>query len=98
MLTDGGTKPAVDNRFIRGLSSGGEALFVPGCSLADRRLLVSANPSHPKDVREEAYGGTKPAVDNWFIRGLSAGREPLYAFCQLTRKNEKCRTDAYLYL
>ena len=29
--TDGGTKPVVDHRFIRGLSPGQKALFVPGC-------------------------------------------------------------------
>ena len=31
METDGGTKPTVDNRFIRGFSAGPRALFVPGC-------------------------------------------------------------------
>ena len=35
-----------------GLSPGRQARFVPGCPLVDRRLFVSANPSHSKDVRE----------------------------------------------
>ena len=39
-------------RLTSGSSAGREALLVPGCSLVDCRLFVSANPSHPKDVRE----------------------------------------------
>ena len=47
-----GTKSAVDNRFIRGLSTRREALFDPGCPLVDRRLVLSANSSHFQDVWE----------------------------------------------
>ena len=46
-----GTKSAVDNQFIRGLSAGPRALFLPGCWPEDRRL-VSVNPCHARNVRE----------------------------------------------
>ena len=37
------------------LSTGQKSLFILGCPLVDRRLCVSANASHPKDVREKVY-------------------------------------------
>ena len=52
MQTDGGTKPAVDNRFKTCSSAVYHSALRPGCPLVDRRLFVSANSSHPKDVRE----------------------------------------------
>ena len=42
----------VHARFIRGLSAGPRALFVPGCWPVYRRLFVSVNPSHARHVRE----------------------------------------------
>ena len=82
-----GTKSPVDDRFIRCLSPRREALFLSGCWPVDRRLFVSVNLFHARHVREEARtseipckpnAGTKPAVDNRLIRGLSAGRRPLF--------------------
>ena len=52
--TDGGTKPAVDPRFIRGLSPGRKALFVPGCRPVERRLFVSVNPFYARHVQESS--------------------------------------------
>ena len=52
MLTDGGTKSAVDQRFISGLSPGRKARFVPGCRKVGRRFYASVNPSHARHVRE----------------------------------------------
>ena len=63
MQTDGGTKPAIDNwfitglsavnpRFIPGLSPGWEALFLPGSWPVFRRLFVSVNPFHARHFRE----------------------------------------------
>ena len=42
--SNAGTKSAVDERFIRGLSAAREALFVSGCRPEDRRLFISVNP------------------------------------------------------
>ena len=47
-----GTKSAVDKRFVSGLSPGRDALFVPRCTLVDRRLFVFVNPFHARHVRE----------------------------------------------
>ena len=44
--------PAVYLRFIRGWSAGRKALFVPGCWPVYRRLFVSVNPFHARNVRE----------------------------------------------
>ena len=51
--TVGGTKPAVDNRLISGLSPGREALFVPGCWPMYRRLFVFVSPFYARHVREK---------------------------------------------
>ena len=60
MQTDGGTKHAVDMRFITGLSSRREALFVPGRRPVERRLFVFVNPFHAGHVQEKP-GQTKGA-------------------------------------
>ena len=41
-----------NHRFIRGLSAGREALFLPGCRPVERRLFVSVNRFHARHVRE----------------------------------------------
>ena len=51
-----GTKSPVDEQFIRGLTAGREAVFVPGCRPVDRRLFVSVNPFHARRVRESVFG------------------------------------------
>ena len=57
--------PAVYPRFIRGLSAGWEALFVPGCRPVERRLFVSINPFHARYVREPTYRGTPQTSCGW---------------------------------
>ena len=52
MLTDGGTKPAVDNRFIRGLSAGREALFVLAADQWNDAFFVFVNPLHARQAPE----------------------------------------------
>ena len=47
------TKSSVDNRFIRGLSAGREALFVR-CRPVERRIFVSVNPFYAI-IREYCY-------------------------------------------
>ena len=80
-----GTKSAVDDRFIRGLSPGREGLFVPGCRPVDRRLFVFVNPFHARHVREKqitcawahqnapetSYQSQTPAIQN--LQGSSFG-------------------------
>ena len=43
----------VPPRFIRGLATGQEAFFVPGCQAVERRLLVFVNSFHARHVREQ---------------------------------------------
>ena len=59
MLTGGGTKPAVDPRFLTSsllvyhrFVTGAEVLVVPGCRPVERRLYVSVNPFHVRHVGE----------------------------------------------
>ena len=51
---DGGTKPAVDNRFITGLSPERKALFLPGFRTVEQCLFVPVNP-YAGHVREKVY-------------------------------------------
>ena len=81
-----GTKSAVDDRFIRGLSPGREALFVPGCRPVYRRLFVFVNPFHARHVREKpghTTGGSGRGVRR--VGGAGSGRTGCQQKCSPTR-------------
>ena len=53
MSGNGGTQRPLDERLIRSLNAGREALFVLGSRPVDRRLVVSVNSFHARHVREQ---------------------------------------------
>ena len=70
----------VHNRFIRDLSAGREALFVPGCWPVDRRLFVSVNPFHARHVRES----------NKYTHSILRGQRLI---CLQTSSTKTCRVQ-----
>ena len=75
-----GTKSTVDERFIRGLSTGRETPFVPDCFPVDRRFFVVVNPFHANHARENCKKNNQFSMSGkrtilHLVSSLAPGRE-----------------------